>query len=154
MINKEKHAELLLQSYARLLGEPLLKREPSLSLVEQLYTADFALLSHNTDSDPLFNYANRQALVAFELTESQLMTMPSRLSAEPLNQQQREILLQQVREQGFIKNYRGVRISITGQRFLIENAVVWNLLDEHGNYHGQAACFSDWITLTKDQETQ
>ena len=147
LIHNEKHAQLLLDSYQRLLGQPLLMVNQDLSLTEQLLTADFALLSHSADADPLFNYANRQALALFELNEEQLVQMPSRLSAEPVNQELRQSLLEQVRSKGYISDYSGVRISRTGKRFMIKNAVVWNLLDEYGGYQGQAACFSDWTPV-------
>ena len=41
----------------------------------------------------------------------------------------------------------GVRISRTGRRFLVEQAVVWNVLDGHGTRRGQAATFSRWTAL-------
>lgn len=147
LIYNEAHVRLLLDSYQRLLGKPLITVNPEQPVVEQLFNAAMVVLSHTTDSDPLFNYGNQQALALFELTEAQLVNLPSRLSAEPINQQQREALLEQVRSKGYISDYRGVRISSTGKRFLIERAVVWNLLDENGHYHGQAACFSDWTWL-------
>ncbi|MFI3122781.1 MAG: MEKHLA domain-containing protein [Methylococcales bacterium] len=53
----------------------------------------------------------------------------------------------QVTADGFIDNYQGVRISKTGKRFKISNAIVWNLVDDNGIYQGQAACFSDWEFL-------
>lgn len=144
LIHNQSHAQLLLESYQRLLGKPLLTVKQDLSLTEQLYAADFALLSHNSDVDPVFNYANRQALALFELNEAQLVEMPSRLSAEPVNQAQRQSLLEQVRDKGYISDYSGIRISRTGKRFRIHQAVVWNVLDENGCYQGQAACFSQW----------
>jgi hypothetical protein len=72
--------------------------------------------------------------------------LPSKLSAEPVNQAERQRLLSEVTTKGYIDNYQGVRINKTGQRFLIKNAVVWNLVDETG-YQGQAACFADWKFL-------
>jgi hypothetical protein len=48
---------------------------------------------------------------------------------------------------GFINDYQGVRISKTGKRFQIRNAIVWNLTDSAGIYQGQAACFADWEFL-------
>jgi hypothetical protein len=53
-------------------------------------------------------------------------------------------LLEAVTRHGFIDDYRGVRVSQSGRRFLIENATVWNLLDEAGAPYGQAATFSVW----------
>jgi hypothetical protein len=48
---------------------------------------------------------------------------------------------------GYVDDYRGVRISSSGKRFLIEEAIVWNLVDAAGNRVGQAATFSQWKPL-------
>ena len=53
-------------------------------LARALYEAPFALVSHNTDSDPRFNYANRTALTLFEMNWNEFTTLPSRMSAEPM----------------------------------------------------------------------
>jgi len=143
----ENHIELLLNSYRSLLGRPLLEPSAGLPLGQQVFEADFALLSHNTDADPLFNYANQTALDLFELSWSEFVGLPSRFSAEPVNREERERLLNQVASQGYIDNYAGVRIAKSGKRFLIERAVVWNVYDNQRNYYGQAACFSDWRLL-------
>ena len=143
-----EHIDLLERSYFQLLGESLLaNRKEGESLAEQLFYAPFILLSHDISADPLFNYANKAALELFEIEWQQLIRTPSRLSAEPVNQEQRERLLAQVSKSGFISNYQGIRISQTGKRFRIKNAVVWNLFDRKGEYQGQAACFSDWQLL-------
>ena len=55
--------------------------------------------------------------------------------------------LARVSRDGYIDDYRGVRISATGKRFMIEEAVVWNLIDAAGGHHGQAATFSRWQLL-------
>ena len=34
----------------------------------ELYRASFAVLSHDTEADPLLNYANQAALTLFELS--------------------------------------------------------------------------------------
>jgi hypothetical protein len=143
----ETHIQLLLHSYRRLLGKPLLESSASLSLGQQVYQADFALLSHNTAADPVFNYANQTAQNLFELPWTEFIGMPSRFSAEPVNREERERLLNQVASQGYIDNYAGVRIAKSGKRFLIERAVVWNVYDSAQRYVGQAACFSDWRLL-------
>ncbi|WP_020484085.1 MEKHLA domain-containing protein [Methylomonas sp. MK1] len=143
----ETHIQLLVDSYRRLLGRPLLEESSALSLGQQAYQADFVLLSHNTAADPLFNYANRTAQDLFELPWPEFIGMPSRFSAEPVNREERERLLNQVASQGYIDNYSGVRIAKSGKRFLIERAVVWNVYDSEQRYVGQAACFSDWRLL-------
>jgi hypothetical protein len=100
----------------------------------QLFYAPFAVVSHDTASDPVFNYANLKALELFELNWEGFTALASRLSAEPVNQAERERLLAEVTENGYINHYQGVRISSTGKRFVIRNAVVWNLLDNNHNY--------------------
>lgn len=143
-----EHVELMLQSYLNLLGMPLLagvQNGPCLS--EQLFKAPFALVSHNTDEDPIFNYANLTALSLFEFDWEEFTSLPSRLSAESINWQERERLLSEVTEKGFIGHYEGIRISKTGKRFRIKKAVVWNLIDSEGVYRGQAACFGNWEYL-------
>ena len=117
------------------------------AFARQLFHAPFAVVSHDTASDPVFNYANLKALELFELRWEDFTRLPSRLSAEPVNQAERERLLAEVTEKGYIDHYEGVRISSTGKRFLIKNAVVWNLRDSEGGYKGQAAWFGGWEFL-------
>jgi hypothetical protein len=142
-----EHSHLIYNSFQRLLGYPLINPDNEKNLAESLLYAPFALLSHNTAPDPLFNYANAKGLELFEWDWQELLNLPSRLSAEPVNQAARDKLLAQVTAHGFINHYEGIRISKSGKRFLIRNAVVWNLADEHGLYRGQAACFSAWDFL-------
>jgi len=143
----ETHIALILDSYQRLLHKPLLETSPGLSLGQQIYEADFALVSHNTDADPLFNYANLTAQNLFELSWPEFLGMPSRFSAEPVNREEREKLLARVAAKGFIDDYSGVRIAKSGKRFLIQQAVVWNVFDGQQRPYGQAACFKDWVFL-------
>lgn len=117
------------------------------SYAEQLYRAPFALMSHDTNTDPVFNYANLTAQNLFELSWDEYTSLPSRLSAEPVNREERARLLAQVSANGFIDNYQGVRISSSGKRFRIERAIVWNLIDEQQRFCGQAAMFGDWQYL-------
>lgn len=141
----QAHCQRLSRSFARLMGRPLAgidSEDPSLG--EQLFHSSAVIVSHDTQDDPIFNYANQQALDLFEMTWPQFTQLPSRHSAEQPNREERARLLHQVTTHGFIDNYRGIRISATGQRFMINNAIVWNLYDEQDHYYGQAATFSDW----------
>jgi len=52
-----------------------------------------------------------------------------------------------VRVSGIIKDYAGIRISATGRRFRIGQAIVWNLIDAAGTCHGQAATFARWTEV-------
>ena len=141
-----EHAKLLNQSFELLLGRPLLE-SPSDEFAQALYEAPFAVLSHGVEPDPIFNYGNRCAMELFELSWEQLTATPSRLSAEAPVKEERDALLKRVSEQGFIDDYQGVRISNTGKRFLIEDAVVWNVIDSAGKFRGQAAALYKWSPL-------
>jgi hypothetical protein len=142
------HARLLRTSYRRLTGRNLI--DPELDDREasrRLFKASFALLSHNAAPDPILTYGNRRVLELFELDWERLTRMPSRLTAEAPDREERARLLAQVTAHGFIDHYSGVRVSSSGRRFRIENAVVWNLIDQEGLYLGQAAAFSHWQPL-------
>ncbi len=113
----------------------------------EIYHAPFALLSHGTDADPIINYANLAAQKLFEMSWIEFVQLPSRLSAEMMVQNERDALLKRVSDHGYIDDYSGVRISKTGQRFLINQATVWNLIGANGSAKGQAAMFADWQML-------
>jgi hypothetical protein len=140
-----EHIALISDSFKNLLGYPLLPE--TADMAERLFHAPFVLLSHNTATEPLFNYANAQGLRLFELSWQELIALPSRASAQITNQAARDKVMKQVAEQGFLTNYQGVRISKTGKRFEIRHAIIWNLRDQAGIYQGQAACFSEWSFL-------
>ena len=106
------------------------------------------VVSHLDSDDPILNYGNRQALDLWEMTWEEFTATPSRLTAEPVNRDERARMLRQVTARGFVDDYRGVRISRTGRRFLVERATVWNVVDGDGNRRGQAAAFSRWTPLS------
>jgi hypothetical protein len=142
------HALDIRNSYRQLFSKELIPDiQSDEQFARQLFYAPFAVVAHDTASDPVFNYANLNALELFELSWKDFTSLPSRLSAEPVNQAERERLLAEVTEKGYIDHYHGVRISSTGKRFLIKNAVVWNLIDKNQRYKGQAAWFDQWEFL-------
>jgi hypothetical protein len=116
-------------------------------LAEKIFHASFVLVAHGMETDPVLNYGNAAALALWEMSWEELTHTPSRLTAEARNREERARLLAVVTARGFIDNYSGVRISITGRRFRIARATVWNLLTEDGQPCGQAAMFSEWEFL-------
>ncbi|MEX3856450.1 MEKHLA domain-containing protein [Paraburkholderia sp. BR10923] len=132
---------LLSNSYSRLIGESLVPA--GLTGVEGatwLYeTAPFALLAHGTQADPVFMYGNRRAQTIFGYDWSEITALPSRLSAGFSERSEREAFLDKVKSDGFARGYRGVRVTKSGKRFWIEDAIVWQLIDDSGAYRGQAA---------------
>jgi hypothetical protein len=131
---------LLNGSFSRLVGTSLVPPDRN---VDWLYNeAPFAVLAHNTEADPVFIYANRAAQNCFEYSWEEFITLPSRLSAEAPDRTERQALLDAVVRDGFTSDYRGLRIAKSGRRFWIERATVWQLIDDDGVVHGQAATFN------------
>jgi len=118
-----------------------------LGLSKNLFEAPFVVVSHGTEADPILNYGNAAALALWEMSWEELTRTPSRLTAEMPNREERARLLAAVTAHGFIDDYSGVRISKFGRRFRIARATVWNLLNNRGEYAGQAATFSHWEFL-------
>lgn len=144
-VTDPSHAQLLLDNYRRCFAEDLVPRGKNEA--QRLMDAPFVVLSHGTQQDPVFNYGNATAQRLFEMDWATLTALPSRYSAEPMHRDERQQLLDEVATQGYSDNYRGIRISATGQRFYIDSARIWMLLDSEGKHVGQAATFSDWEML-------
>lgn len=144
----EEHVEILLKNYEKFFSESLVSTiEDPFKALKELWNAEFVVVSHGIETDPIFNFGNRAALNLFELSFAEFTQLPSRKSAEKISQIERSELLAEVTKRGCITNYTGVRISSTGNRFFIENAKVWNLYDENSAYYGQAAMFKSWKNL-------
>jgi hypothetical protein len=144
----DRHASRLVRSHRLLTGRDLLPPEiPDEELGAHLFGAPFVVVSHAVAADPVFNYGNQAALELFEMTWEEFTVLPSRLSAEPMHRDERARLLEMVARQGYIDDYRGIRISKTGRRFFIERATVWNVLEESGAVIGQAATFGQWTPV-------
>ncbi len=79
----EAHTWLLHSSLLKLTEHPLVEGASDGKTVwERLKFAEFAVVSHGTESDPIFNYANPTALKLFEMDFESFTQLPSRKSAE------------------------------------------------------------------------
>lgn len=143
-----EQSDLIVSCYKHWLGRHLVP--PGLSVEEQaaaLFKAPFVIASTNQAADPILNYGNQTALGLWELPWSEFTKTPGRHTAEPMQREDRARFLEQVRKNGFIEDYSGIRISATGRRFKIHRATVWNLIDDSGLYLGQAVFFKEWEHL-------
>ena len=135
----------LLTSYRHWTGRELIERiGDSSSQARVLFEAPFVVVSHGMESDPILNYGNQAALDLWEMSWEQLIRTPSKLTAQPDDRSERERMLAHAKSQGYFDGYRGVRISATGRRFLVEQALIWTVIDLTGQRIGQAATFSRW----------
>jgi hypothetical protein len=144
-----QHVALLRHSFRHWTGRALVPTGMGKEdAARYLFHAPFAVVSHDTAKEPIFNYANQTALSLFAMDWGDFTALPSRKSAQPAEQAERQRLLDEVAAHGFIDHYSGVRIGRHGRRFLIENAVIWNLLDPVTHAHkGQAALIKQWTFL-------
>ena len=149
------HVTMMRRSFKHWMGRDLLEvmemsdyeNQAGDIIAKRVFEAPWALLSHDTKSDAVLNYATLYTLELFQLSWSEFTSMPSRLTVESHNREERRRLLEQVSQQGFINNYSGIRVAKGGKRFHLKNAFVWNLVDENRNYAGQAALFRNWKYL-------
>lgn len=142
------HTQRLIKSFQQWTGHSLIQKSNSPEETAQsLFEAPFVVVSHGTEADPIFNYANQLALDLWELDWQQFIRTPSRATAESVEWVDREQLLAAAKQHGYIDNYQGVRISSTGKRFRIKNVILWEVLDEKGDRCGQAATFDQWEML-------
>lgn len=142
-------SQALLDSYRHWIGKDLVER--TLDAHQQarlLFEASIVVVSHGVGVDPILNYGNQTALDLWELSWDQFIRTPSRLTAEPDDRAERDRMLTQARTDGYFDGYRGVRISSTGRRFRVEQALIWNVIDSVGSPLGQAATFSQWTNLS------
>jgi MEKHLA domain len=111
------------------------------TLGEQVFNADFYLLSHNTATNPVLTYGNQQVLERWEVSWQELTAMHSSDTAKPVDRASRSKLMAQVKAHNYVSGYSGVRISKTGQEFQILDGIIWNLFLNDGSFYGQAAWF-------------
>lgn len=144
------HSQLLCQSFQHWTSDSLIDIvDNPILLAEKLFFAPFVVVSHGMESDPIFNYANQLALKLWQMDWQDFTRLPSRLSAEPVEQSEREVMLKQSLAQGLISNYQGIRIASSGARFFIEDGIIWTLLDAQNQRCGQAAMFMHWTPIVE-----
>ena len=148
---KQELAGVLLQSHQRAFSRTLIaSAQPSQSkrlLCQNLFACGFPVLAHGAEQDPKLSYANSAALQLWESRWDELIGMPSRLTAPNRERAERSKALGQAKRLDAVQNYRGIRISRKGRRFMINKARIWTLWDAKERVVGQAACFSDWWWL-------
>jgi hypothetical protein len=151
-------AQQILHSHRAAFGTPLIAPLPADASSEQwaqaLFAAERVVLAHDGadpagDPGPRLIYANRAALRLWRRPWSELVGMPSRLTAEPGERQARARALSQALHHSAINHYSGIRIDSRGNRFQISGARIWTLRrqNEPASGCGQAASFSAWHRL-------
>jgi len=139
--NAGERLAIVLSSYRRLTGRILAPDADS------LWNSPLAILAHDRAGPPAFFYANKTALDLFRMRARDMIGMPSTHSAEPDHREERAAMLQRLDRDDLVSGYQGIRIAADGTRFRISDAMIWNLIDENGQHHGQAAAIAHWEHL-------
>ncbi|MGB1196199.1 MAG: MEKHLA domain-containing protein [Synechococcus sp.] len=142
---------ILLLSHRRAFDCPLLASDrPGTSrrlTAQELFNSSMAVLAHNNAGDPALTYANATALRLWKRPWSEMVGMPSRLTAAQSERKERAASLKLALVRDAINTYSGIRVDRCGRQFMIHNARIWTLWDEEGRRCGQAAAFNSWWWL-------
>ncbi len=139
---KISHVKNLLDSFERLTGENIIERvNPELDY-NAIQEGEFVLVSHNGAQDPILNFGNEFALNLWEMDWDSFTKTPSRKTAEADLRERRQEMLEVAEQKGYFDKYEGIRISSSGKRFKIKDAIIWNVFNQEGIKIGQAAYFN------------
>lgn len=139
--------QYLLDSYVHWAGKELISRsDSSYEQAQRLFDSLFVVVSPALQDDPVLNYGNRTALDLWEMDWDRFTQTPSCSTAEPVNREERARMLSQARKQGYLPDYRSIRISSTGKRFLVERATIWAIQQPDGTPLGQGATLARFNT--------
>lgn len=152
------HVTLLDRSLKRLTGQGIFDRigvKPSSP--KGIYNTvclneRFVLISHGTESNPIYNFGNVAALQAFARSWDDIK-IPSAESVVLRSQDEvlRKELMRKVTENGFVEGASGIRVRGDGKFIKLVDAVVWNCYDaDDSTYIGQAAFFDRKICPVLD----
>ncbi|MFM8495456.1 MAG: MEKHLA domain-containing protein [Planctomycetia bacterium] len=136
-------AQEILDSHRRLLGREVVERsgDPAED-ARRLFDLPQAVLAHDTAPQPCLDWANHAAARAFDATPKSLLGRPSADTAPADARADRHALFDVLARQGFVTGYSGVRISLTGRRFVIDDVTVLEITDAAGRPTGHAAVIS------------
>lgn len=143
-------AKQMVDSYQRVVRKRLVEvRDDAtdVQIAKALYELPAVVLSHDGADDPTFTFANLAGQKLFEYPWDKFLTLRSHQSAEAEHRTNRAEMLERAARDGYIADYCGIRISGSGKRFEIKNAIIWNVVDLGGNKVGQAAVFDQWEFL-------
>jgi hypothetical protein len=134
------------QSLKRFTGKSLLEIMDGVSTIKHVHDNErYALLSHDNQTDPIYNYFNKGAFLTFQWPESEIYSVPSRYSApDGLLRTDRQKMMQTVVEQNVLVIPSAVRQTKAGEFFQLTNVTLWNVYsddDDDGVRLGQTAVF-------------
>mgnify|MGYP003628899865 FL=1 len=147
MIDYQDHALLLNESYRHWTGEYIVEQNDPGKVLAALNEADFVVVSHGMEAEPVFNYGNLAAFTLFGYEHLDFLRLMTSKTVGTEGMAGRQALTEQIDRDGFTHDYHGVRMTSSGQRFKVDASTVWKLQDNLGRVHGHAAIFREWHFL-------
>lgn len=121
----------------------------------------YAVLSHGNQTDPIYNYFNKAALLQFEYPEEEIYLLPSRYSAPPALRQDRDEKISSAVQQNVQFIPSAIRQGKSGKQFELINVTLWNVYNERNERVGQSAVFDrnlivelDGVPIEQQQEAE
>lgn len=155
VFNITNHIYSIDSSLASLSGKGLLERingwlpdDEKFTSADQIHTSTrFNVLSHGNQTDPVFDYGNNAALTSFGYQLDEFVQITSKYSASIQEgfREEREKLMQDIRNFGWGIARNQIRITKQGDLFQIDKIIVWNIYDDTGIRTGQAALFDNEV---------
>ncbi len=137
--------ELIASSYLRQARRPLVQKSDD--VIAALWTAPCAILAQFELSDAATHFANRCALEVYETDYLGFSPHGQGSSAQHDKKAGPNGLFSGANIAGGVAKYSGNLMSCRGNRFRVQQAIAWPLIDEGGACHGYAAMFDLWIAL-------
>lgn len=130
-------------SLLKLTGISLLDRMEGVENVHDVHTCiRYAVLSHDTQQDPIYIYFNQGAFLTFQWPDNEVYSLPSRYSAPGGElRNERDILMKKVVQDQVQTFSEAIRQTKSGHQFRLKDVLLWNVYDTGGNRVGQTALF-------------
>lgn len=154
VVDADTWVDMSSHSLYRLTGKSMYDRMENIGCASQVHESiRFAVLSHGTQDDPIFCYANKGALQLFQWPESEIYQLPSRYSApEGKLRDDRSNAISTTAQQKFSFITSATRQTKTGNLFEMNDVLLWNVYDNDGVRVGQTALVD--CKLVKQVEAQ
>ena len=119
------HASNLIKSFFYVTGGKelvpmrILENDPTEAAKLLFFLPDRVVVSHGNQKDldgPVLNYGNSAALKRWGASWEELTNMPSKYTAETVEQSARAEFMRKVTDDGVVENYSGVRIALDKSR--------------------------------------
>jgi hypothetical protein len=103
----------------------------------------YAVVSHGTQDDPIFCYANAATLATFQYSEEEFYQLPSRKSAPTVGGERnnRQKIMKDVDNNQVWDIPSGIRQRKDGSLFEFRDVILWNVYTDKGQRVGQCAVY-------------